>query len=99
MNYYEIGHERGSAMVWIFKKDLDWRRNTQGTHETLYGEDHVNHWRGRLELKSKRCSIRAPKGSQVTKAPDWLLAALKANFGDDLKIVNFGLSEWSDGEA
>lgn len=88
-------------MVWIFREgDLDWHRGTHGTHEIMYGPTYVDHWRGRIDLPTRVCSVKAPNGSKELTCPDWLQKALVASFGEKTKIVNFGTGDWSiDKEA
>ncbi len=103
MKYSDIGHsDPGSAMVWIFNGNkrhggLEWHRATKGTHEILFGPTYVKHWRGRMDLPTRVCSVKAPEGSKEVLCPDWLLKVLTEEFADDtraVKVVNFGLGEW-----
>jgi hypothetical protein len=100
MKYSDIGHDKlDAAMVWIFNGNkrhsgLEWHRANKGTHETLYGPSYVNHWRGRIDLPTRVCSVKAPANSKEAACPEWLLKLLRDEFGNETNIVNFGVGEW-----
>lgn len=105
MKYSDIGHDKlDSAMVWLFsgkarRGGLEYHRGNRGTHESHFGPTYVNHWRGRIDLMTRVCSVKAPDGSKELTCPDWLRKVLLENFGDDTKIVNFGTGDYSIDEA
>jgi hypothetical protein len=108
MKYSDIGHnDLGSAMVWLYtgrarKGGLEWSRATKGTHETIFGPTYVKHWRGRIDLQTRVCSVKAPEGEKDVLCPEWLRKTLVDNFGgadQEVKIVNFGHGEWSVEDA
>lgn len=100
MKYSDIGHDKpDAAMVWIYngkgrRGGIEHHRGNRGTHESYYGPTYVKHWRGRIDLETRICSVKAPEGSKDILCPDWLEKALKEAFGDEMKVVNFGLGDW-----
>ena len=75
-------HGKEEAVVWIYKDDRIWSYpKSHGSHEKIWGQDSLHHWRGRFEPTSMRASIIAPVGHDHLPQES-LIRKLKEKFGD-----------------
>lgn len=87
--YEDIGHDQqhlDSVFVWVWSPRgvVEAHRANRGTHETFWGKDYINLWRGRIELTplmgKYRISIAKPQGWPNQWAPSFIVDALKDHF-------------------
>jgi hypothetical protein len=91
--YMDVGHkDREFDFIWIYKEGkIYYRRASAATHETAWGMEAMNYWRGRVEMDTRHISITRPNSQRGAKyaAPSWLLDALEEKFGTGLVIYEF----------
>jgi len=83
VEYTDIGHSKPDDMLWVEDYDgtIEMRRQSEGTHLSLWGMRSMGMWKGRYESATARLSIVPPAGHEYDPPPRHLLDSLEAAVG------------------
>jgi len=82
--YVDVGHQNlDEALVWLYEPPLVAIPARSATHEEIWGQTALNHWRGRYDGKTNELSIIPPiTWPEFYGIPDELTKILESRFGD-----------------
>ena len=90
--YMDGGHGTPNSFLWLYRNGaLEVHKTGSRTHEKLWGRKAMDYWRGRYDDQTGEVSVAKPAKYLMSQRgpPQYLIDALEAEFGGDIKIYGF----------